>query len=192
MREFGRRLGSFFLDILQTIVLALSIFVVSYLFLVQPHQVRGSSMYPNFEDNDFLLTDKISYRFGEPQRGEVVIFKAPPSEPCSAEECEYIKRIIGLPQETIKVQDGDIFINDQKLIEDYLPKGLRTTPGNFLSEGKEVTLSKGEYLAFGDNRPSSRDAREFGPIKREAIIGHAWFRYWPPPKVGLVPKTRFN
>lgn len=187
MKEFTRKLSSFFLDIIQTVVMALAIFVIAYLFLVQPHQVRGSSMVPNFEDNQFLLTDKISYRLREPQRGDVIIFKAPPSEPCAQEECEYIKRIVGLPTERVKVQEGSIFINDQKLAEKYLPENLRIQPGNFLSEGKTVTLKENEYLVFGDNRSYSRDSREFGPIKRSAIIGRAWFRYWPVSKIGVIP-----
>src|SRR3972149_5842868 len=93
-----RKLGSFFLDILQTLVLAASIFVISWLFLFQPHQVIGSSMDPNFQDKEYLLTEKVSYRFRPPQRGDIVVFKAPPDP-----ERDYIKRVIGLPGETIKI-----------------------------------------------------------------------------------------
>ncbi|MFZ5366424.1 MAG: signal peptidase I [Patescibacteria group bacterium] len=192
MKELVRKLGSFFLDIIQTVVLALSIFVISYLFLFQPHQVRGNSMYQNFHDQEFLLTDKVSYRFGKPQRGDVVIFKAPPSEPCAETECEYIKRVIGLPGEKVRISEGSIFINDQKLNEDYLPSALKTQPGSFFRDGKTITLSQDEYFVAGDNRLHSRDGREFGPIKREAIIGKAWFRYWPISRLGLIPKAKFH
>lgn len=192
MKEFVKKLGSFFLDIIQTVVLALSIFVISYLFLFQPHQVRGSSMLPNFVDQEFLLTDKISYRFSDPQRGDVVIFKAPPSEPCAETECEYIKRIIALPGEKARVSQGSIFVNDQKLNEDYLPPDFTTMPEGFLTEGKTIVLAEGEYLMFGDNRAHSRDGREFGPIKRSAIVGKAWLRYWPITKIGILKRSSFS
>lgn len=145
-------------------------------------------MYSNLENNDFLLTDKISYRFKDPQRGEVIVFKAPPSELCAEQECEYIKRIIGLPGEKIKVQEGSVFINDKKINEEYLPQDLQTPSGGFLLNGRTIILGDNEYLALGDNRPYSRDGREFGPIKKDAIIGKAWLRYWPLSKLGLIPR----
>ena len=94
-----KRLGTFFLDILQTIVLALAIFMVVYFFLMQPHQVRGSSMFPNFKDGEYLLTDKISYRLSNPKRGDVIVFEAPPNR-----REDFIKRIIGLPGEEITLK----------------------------------------------------------------------------------------
>ncbi len=192
MKTFARRLGSFFLDILQTFVLALSLFVISYLFLFQPHQVRGSSMAQNFTDNDFILTDKISYRFRQPQRGEVIIFKAPPSEPCAQEECEYIKRVIALPGETVQVQNGSYFVDQQKLNETYIPEAIKTDGGTFLLTDRPYTLRENEYFVSGDNRPYSHDSRAFGPIKRNSIIGRAWLRYWPVEKIGIIPEEKFN
>ncbi|MDP3888858.1 MAG: signal peptidase I [bacterium] len=192
MQETFRKLGSFLLDIIQTVVLALSIFVISYLFLVQPHQVRGNSMYPNFENNDFLLTDKISYRFQQPHRGDIVIFKAPSSEPCIEEECEYIKRLIGLPGETISIKDGSYLINNEKLDELYLPQDLKTGPALFLPAGKTITMGTDEYFFSGDNRPYSRDSRAFGSIKKDAIVGKAWLMYWPPRKIGFIPYPHYN
>ena len=185
MKEFIKKLGSFFLDIIQVIVLALSIFVISYLFLFQPHQVRGNSMYANFYDQEFLLTDKISYRFGEPQRGDVVIFKAPPSEPCAETECEYIKRIIGLPGETVEIREGKVIISNengsQVLNEsDYL-SGI-PTPGEI-----QVTLGENEYFVLGDNRPASSDSRRWGSVPRDDIIGRVFIRAWP-----LVALAKFG
>ncbi len=186
MKEFTKRITSFFLDIIQVIVFALSIFVICYLFLFQPHQVQGNSMYANFHDKEFILTDKLSYRFRPPQRGEVIIFKAPPSELCAEFECEYIKRIIGLPGEKVRISNGEIFINDQKLTENYLPTEIKTSAGSYLGEGKTITLKENEYLVFGDNRAHSRDSREFGPIKRNAIIGKAFFCYWPIDRIRFI------
>jgi len=183
-------LGSFILEFVQSIVLALSVFVLFYLFVAQPNQVKGSSMYPNFIDAEYLLTDKLSYQFSDPKRGDVVVFKAPSSEPCYENECEYIKRLIGLPGDRVKVEEGLLYLNGQVLNQSFLPSDYVTEPGEYCREGEEVTIPEGEYLMLGDNRSHSRDGREFGPIKREAIIGKAFFRYWPLKTAGLVPSIR--
>ncbi len=183
MKTILNRIRHFFLDFIQTVVIALSIFVILYLFLVQPHQVKGNSMNPNFLDQEYILTDKIGYRFHDPQREDVIIFTSP-QDP----DYEYIKRIIGLPGETIKIERGEVFINGQKLAEAYLPASFQTLSGHFLKEGQTYTISEGQYFVFGDNRNHSSDSREWGPVEREKIIGRAWFRYWPLSKVGLVSK----
>lgn len=187
MISFLKKLGQFVLDTIQAIVLALSIFIIVYLFLFQPHQVKGNSMYPNFHNGEFLLTSKISYTLGEPERGDVIVFKAPPSEPCAEIECEYIKRLIALPGDRVRVQDGKIYINGNLLNEsDYLAHEVITQSGSFLVEGVERVIPEGYYLGIGDNRPYSRDGREFGPIAREAIVGKAWLRYWPFGRFGFI------
>ncbi|MGI5826497.1 MAG: signal peptidase I, partial [Patescibacteria group bacterium] len=153
----------------------------------QPHQVKGSSMYPNFHNGEFLLTNKITYHLGVPQRGDVIVFKAPESEPCAEIECEYIKRIIAIPGDRVKVIDGHIYINGQLLDESsYLPSDYYTTSGSFLVEDVEKVIPEGYYLPLGDNRPYSRDGREFGPVPRQSIVGKAWVRYWPLNKLGIV------
>jgi len=187
MKEILKKIGQFFLDTIQAIVLALSIFIIVYLFLFQPHLVKGSSMYPNFQDKEFLLTNKLTYRFGKPQRGDIIVFKAPLSEPCAEIDCEYIKRIIGMPGDRIKLSEGKIYVNDQSLNEsDYLAKDVFSNPGTFLANNVERVIPEGYYLPLGDNRPFSRDGREFGPVTRASIVGKAWLRYWPIPKIGFV------
>ena len=203
----GFSIGSFLLEFIQSIVLALSVFVLIYLFVAQPNEVKGSSMYPNFKDKEYLLTEKLSYQFGQPQRGDVVIFKAPASEPCSAEECEYIKRVIGVPGDKVMVKEGEVYLNGKLLDQFFLPKvesGLvpvgdtttvegwvTTAPGEVAQEGLEVTVPDGQYLCFGDNREHSRDGREFGLIDKKSIIGKAFLKYWPIGSIGLIPKVRF-
>ncbi|PIS15368.1 signal peptidase I [Candidatus Shapirobacteria bacterium CG09_land_8_20_14_0_10_38_17] len=181
-----KKIWRVFLEVIQSITFALSIFVLIYLFLFRPHQVSGMSMFPNFNNRDFILSEKVTYRFREPQRGDVIIFKAPPSEVCAAIECEYIKRIVGLPGETVELRGNYIYINGQRLEEDYLPLNTITREGSFLSEGKPTPISDHYYLVLGDNRSGSRDGRDFGLINKEAIIGRAWIRYWPPDSVGLA------
>ena len=173
---------AFFVDFIETAVVALSLFVIMYIFLFQPHQVKGESMYPNFHDKDYLLTNKLTYRFKEPHRGDVIVFKAPQNN-----NYDYIKRIIGLPGETVKIEDGIIYINDLPLNESaYLDKDLETLSGLFLTEGKSYTIPESEYLVMGDNRNHSSDSKDWGTVPKENIIGLAWFRYWPVNSLGLL------
>lgn len=155
-----------FKEIFQTALISLAIFLFVYIFLVQPHRVKGESMVPSFEDGELLLTEKVSYRFGEPQRGDVVVFEAPVGR-----KVDFIKRIIGMPGEKIEVRGGSVYINDQKLNETYI---------NSVTQGdEEFTLGSDQYFVLGDNRSASSDSRVFGPIKRDVIRGRVWFVYWP-------------
>ncbi|MFA5025248.1 MAG: signal peptidase I [Candidatus Shapirobacteria bacterium] len=183
-------LGNFILEFVQSIVLALSVFVLLYLFVAQPNQVKGSSMEPNFTDGEYLLTDKITYQFATPQRGDVVVFKAPSTEACAEDECEYIKRVIGLPGDTVMVQESKVYLNGKLLEQKFLPDDYVTSPGAFCQEGLTVSVPEGQYLVFGDNRGHSRDGREFGPIKKDLILGRAFFKYWPINAAGLIPTIR--
>src|SRR3989344_5111744 len=142
-----KRLGAFFLDILEVVVFAIAIFLFVYLLVLQPHKIKGDSMQPNYPDGEFLLTDKLTYRFGEPKRGDVVVFEAP-----GIPEEEYIKRIIGLPGERVLVKDGGVFVNGKKLEESYLKNTLLTANGSFAKEEKELTVPPENYFVLGDNR----------------------------------------
>lgn len=181
-----RRLIVFLFDFLETGVVALSIFVVAYLFLVQPHEIKGNSMEPNFHNNEYILTDKISYRFSEPKRGDVIIFKAPKNP-----DIDYIKRIIALPGERVKIQNGLVYIDGKLLKEPYLKDTTNLFPGSFMREGIDITVPPEEYFAMGDNRSHSSDSREFGPIPARLIIGRALLRYWPISQFGALPQTSY-
>lgn len=188
-----RVIGGFFLDIIETGVFALSLFVLVYVFLAQPHQVSGNSMYPTFHDGEYLLTNKLAYRTGVPKRGDVVIFRAPGGAHCPAGgACDFIKRIIGEPGETVSLQGGVVYVNNRLLPETYLPAGLTTSGEAFLSEGGRVSLGEDEYLVMGDNRQGSSDSRSWGPITSKSIIGKGWFRYWPPNKMGLLQDISYS
>lgn len=185
--ELLRRAFVFTFDILESIVVALAIFVVIYLFLFQPHQVKGASMFPNFHDGEYILTDKISYRFHEPERGDVIVFKSPQNE-----DIDFIKRIIALPGDKVRIVQNAYYINGLKLDEPYIPPENVLYPGSFLKEGHEFIVSPQQYFVSGDNRPRSSDSREWGPIDRSRIIGKSVFRYWPLSKVGLIPKVTYT
>lgn len=191
MSNIATKLGEFFLDIVETVVIALSIFLVIYLVLMQPHQVNGLSMVPTFQNGEYVLTDKISYRFGSPKRGDVIVFHAPEAANCpEGTGCDFIKRVIGLPGESVQVSNGYISINGTRLTEDYLPPEFVTKAGK-ATEGGAIFLGPQQYFAVGDNRPFSSDSRVWGPINKTDIVGRAFFRYLPLNKVGLVQHSPY-
>jgi signal peptidase I len=172
---------------LEVVFLAVAIFLFIYLLVLQPHRIKGSSMDPNFFDGEFLLTDKVTYRFGKPKRGDVIVFKAPP-----AKEEEYIKRIIGLPGESVSIKVNKIYINGKKLDEKYLDPALPTSGGYFLQEGDIKIVPPDEYFVLGDNRLHSSDSRAWGFVPKQDITGRAWLIYWPPQKVGTLKSASYD
>lgn len=183
---FLRRIGAFFLDLLEVGIFALSIFLFIYLLVVQPHKIKGASMEPNFPNGEFLLTDKITYRLREPKRGDVIVFKAP-----TENGEEFIKRIMAVPGETISVADGSVFVNGKKLDEYYLPEGLFTSIGQFMVNKDKIVVPEGEYFVMGDNRPFSSDSRSWGFVPKDKITGRAWFVYWPVSSMGTVKEVTY-
>ncbi|KKQ90447.1 MAG: Signal peptidase I [Berkelbacteria bacterium GW2011_GWA1_39_10] len=151
-------------------------------FILQPFMVEGNSMETNFHDKEYLLVNQISYRFSPPKRGDVIIFKYPknPKE-------DYIKRIIGLPNEKVLISQGRVYINGQLLNEKYLLIREKVSVNNESNE-LEKQLSANEYFVMGDNRPHSSDSREWGPVPKENIIGKAWFVVFPFNYAEFVPK----
>ncbi len=154
-------------EVFQTAFISFGIFLFVYIFLVQPHRVQGISMLPNFENSELLLTEKVSYRLSTPKREDVIVFRAP-----IARKVDFIKRIIGLPGETVKIENGIVFINGREYRERH--EVIGQTEGN-----KTITLGEDEYFVLGDNRLSSSDSRTFGSVKRNLIRGKVWFVYWP-------------
>jgi len=184
MESILKRIWLFFLDFVETIVIALAIFVVVYQFLFQPHQVKGSSMDDNFHDGEYLLTDKVSYRFGSPQRDDVIVFKAPQNE-----DFDYIKRIIGMPGDQVMVDNNRVFVNGVILDESgYLASTVVTRPGLFLKEDLPVTVPPTAYFVMGDNRSNSSDSRDWGFVPATNIVGKAWVKYWPINQFGVIKK----
>lgn len=170
-------------EIFSTILYILVVLLGTYLlitFVGQRTSVSGSSMEPTLSNNDQLILDKISYRFSEPQRFDIIVF---PFQ--YAEKTFYVKRIIGLPGETVQIDlQGNIYINGQILNEDYGKENI-----NFAGLAVEpITLGDDEYFVMGDNRNNSSDSRDpsVGNIRRSNIIGKAWVRIWPLNKFGVL------
>jgi len=170
--------GNWFLlflrELVETLVLALIIFFLIRT-VVQNYRIEGHSMDPNFQDGEYLLVNKLAYRIGEYQRGDVVVFRYP-NDPSR----DFIKRIIGLPGETVEIRGGVIYIDGQPLQEPY-----DTVPINY--ERAPVLVEPGHLYVLGDNRPYSSDSHQWGLLPTELVIGKAWLGIWPPSAFGIVP-----
>lgn len=163
-------------ELSKIVLISAAIIIPVRYFLIQPFFVKGASMEPNFHDQEYLIVDELSYRFGEPQRGQVIVFRYPrnPQE-------YFIKRLIGLPGEQVQIKDGKVIIfNDAHpdgmiLNESYLPSNLETPSDN---ENK-VAVGPDEYFVLGDNRGASKDSRSFGVVNKSFVTGKILFRGWP-------------
>lgn len=185
--EFLKRAVSALFDFLQGIVVILALMVMVYLFVMSPQEINGASMEPNFHNGEFILTNKVEYRVSNPKRGDVVIFKSPKNK-----EIDYIKRVIGLPGDTVALRNNAIYVNGNKLEESYLAPGVVIFGESYLHENQEVTVPPGKYFVLGDNRPHSSDSREFGPIAKEDFIGKAFLRYWPFSQFGTIAHPSYS
>lgn len=185
--EIVKKLGSFFLEVIQVVVFAIALFLFLYLLVLQPHKIKGNSMQPNFPNQEYLLTDKVTYRLEDPKRGDVIVFKAP-----GTDGDEYIKRIIGLPGERVSLKNGKVLINSVELSEGYINSSIYTNPGIFLRANQEVVVPKSSYFVLGDNRPFSSDSRSWGFITRDDITGRAWIVYWPAKSAGRIELPNYN
>lgn len=171
---------SFIWELAKVFIIALVIVLPIRYFLFQPFIVKGDSMVPNFHSGDYLIIDEISYRFNAPKRGEVIVFKYPenPSQ-------KFIKRIVGLPGDTVEIRDGQVILydkdnNQQVLEESYLPSS-KETYGNI-----KVSLGSDQYFVLGDNRPYSSDSRTWGPLPKSNIIGKVFMRVFPLAALGKI------
>ena len=160
-------------EVVTTIIVAVVIFLVLQA-TVQSFVVIGSSMRPNFEPGQRLLVSKVAYRFGEPQRGEVIVFRPPNNK-----DIDYIKRVIALPDDKIEIKEGTVYINNVALDEPYIKAPTNDTL-------RPTEIPENEYFVLGDNRNHSNDSRDWGTVPRENIIGKAWLSIWPPDQWGLV------
>jgi signal peptidase I len=172
VRRSGEGLRSWVRDL----VIALVAVVLFMLFLYQPVRVEGTSMLPQLEDQDRLFINKFAYEIGPIHRGDVVVFKYPHDETKS-----YIKRVIALPGDTLRIDHGAVYVNGKRLDESYVPEAYRDERSQ-----PEMILPEGEYFVMGDHRSISSDSRDFGPVPRDLIYGRAAVVYWPMDQAGVV------
>lgn len=178
---------SFVWETLKVVVISLAIIIPIRYYLVQPFYVKGASMEPMYEDGDYLLVDELSYRFREPERGEVIVFKYP-QDPSQF----FIKRIIGLPGETVEIKNNKVIIynaqnsSGQVLLEGYLSSDQQTL-GNMI-----MKLDDNDYFVLGDNRLHSSDSRRWGAINKTSIKGRAMLRPWPVDRASRLQKPEYG
>ena len=165
-------------EMLETIVLTVVIFLVVNT-VTGRFRIEGQSMEPNLHDGQYLVINKLSYKFHPPQRGDVVVFHYP-KDPSR----DFIKRVIGLPGERVEIRAGRVFINGRPLYEPYI-----ASPATYSGSW---TLGPGEYFVLGDNRRNSSDSHNGWLLPRDQIVGKAWLSYWPPSHWGLVMHYRFS
>ena len=174
----------FFDSWIGTVIIAVVLTLIVRFYVAQPFIVRGASMEPNFEDVDYLIVDALSYAIRQPERGEVIVFHYP-QDPKQF----FIKRIIGLPTETIVLQNGRISItrdgNSFVFEEPYLDRAAEQNTGFYT-----FTLGPDEYMVLGDNRGESSDSRMWGKLEEHFIVGRAMIRLWPLQGITLIPKTQ--
>jgi signal peptidase I len=179
----------FVYELLKIVVISLVIIIPIRYFLIQPFYVKGASMEPNFYDHEYLIIDEITYRFKEPQRGDIIVFRYPrdPQE-------FFIKRVIGLPGEEVQTKDGQVIIFNKEhpegiiLDEPYLKEDTKTYGFN---EDK-VSIGNSDFFVMGDNRNSSKDSRSFGTVNRSFVTGRVVIRGWPFNRITLFDAPIYN
>lgn len=177
---------AFILETAKIIIISLAIIIPIRYYLIQPFFVKGASMEENFHDGDYLLIDEISYRFSQPRRGDVIVFRYPENR-----SQFFIKRIIGLPNETIEIKNDKVIIYNSEfpegfpLQEEYLASYQETVDNLF------VKLDRDDYYVLGDNRLQSSDSRRWGTLDKSFITGRAFMRLWPISKVTKFEKVYY-
>jgi signal peptidase I len=182
--------GGVILELLQFVLIVLIIIIPIRMFVAQPFVVVGQSMEPTFISNEYLIVDELTYRLDDPKRGQVIVFKYPYGEVEGSDSKYFIKRIIGLPGETVVIKKGVVSIQNKVnpkgfvLDEPYIKARTDTS--------LTMTLGKDQYFVMGDNRAQSFDSRAWGPLSSEFIVGKAFIRLLPPTKAGFLPGSYTN
>jgi signal peptidase I len=177
-------LGSI-LEFIKTVAIIIIIAFFVRFYLVQPFVVEGQSMEPNFHNGQYLMVDKLTYRFRLPSRGDVIVFHPP-----SAPNLNYIKRIIALPGDEIEIKNGEIFVNGAMIDEPYIPDEKTLVRNPRMSNVLKQKLGNEEYFVLGDNRDHSSDSREWGVLPKANIIGRTWLIVYPRP--GIVQHQKYS
>jgi len=171
------------LEVIETLVLTLVIFFVVQTFIAQPYRVEQQSMENTLLPDQYVLVDKLSPRWDDYSRGDIIVFEPPSAWIDGGTGTPFIKRVIGLPGETVEVHDGAVWVDGTKLEEDYTFEGQPTTAPE---EPQQWVIPDGELFVLGDHREASADSRTFGPIGRDKVIGRAVLRYWPLDAIGIL------
>lgn len=186
------------LEIVETLVLTLVIYLLIHNFIAQPFEVKQDSMFPTIQENEYVLIDKLSPRFDDYDRGDIVVFQPPAGY--EQDGIPFIKRVIGVPGDSVSLENGRVFVTPDggspvSLSEPYVVE-IDGDPAPTLPRDadrtSEWTVPDGEYFVMGDNRPQSQDSRFFGPIEQDSVIGRAWLRYFPINRSGFIDHPSYE
>jgi signal peptidase I len=186
------------LEIVETLVLTLVIYLLIHNFIAQPFEVEQRSMVPTITESEYVLIDKLTPRFNDYARGDIIVFQPP--DGFEQGGVPFIKRVIGLPGDTVTLDNGRVYVTptggtrtlmeEPYVVEDADGGTAETLPRD--AEGTtEWVVPPGEYFVMGDNRPESQDSRFFGPIERDLIVGRAWLRYFPLDRIGFMERPEY-
>ncbi|WP_078390779.1 signal peptidase I [Shouchella patagoniensis] len=165
---------------IKAIVIAVVLAFIIRTFVMTSFEVRGISMVPTAQDGEKFIVNKLSYRFGEPDRFDLIVFHA-------TEEESYIKRVVGLPGDTIRYENDELFINDEEIDEPFLEEARLAFSGQYTNDYEfEETVPEDHVFVMGDNRPKSLDSRSIGPVHEDEIIGKVGIRFWPLSEFGFM------
>jgi len=178
------------MEIIQSLVVAVVLALIIHTFVMQNFRIPSASMEPTLQIQDYIFASKLNYRFQEPKRGDIVVFKYPVDT-----KRYFVKRLIAVGGETVAFRNSQLLINGQPVSEDCLPPGLRIPdygpvevlpPGLRIPDYGPVEVPAGNYFMMGDNRNNSSDSREWGFVPRNLIVGKEVFIYWPPARIGVA------
>ena len=169
------------LELVETVVLTVVIFLVIQTFVAQPYKVEQHSMETTLLPDQYVLVDKLTPRFNDYGRGDVIVFEPPPAY--RGDGTPFIKRVIGLPGDVVDIRDGAVYIDQVRLTEPYVRDSEPTEAGGSSAHWE---IAAGELFVLGDNRENSSDSRVFGPVRRDSVVGRAWLRYWPLDTFGML------
>ena len=187
-----RTLGCLF-EIVETLVLTVAIFFVIQTFIAQPYQVRQQSMETTLEPGEYVLVDKLTPRFDSYKRGDIVVFEPPEGWAVSGDRTPFIKRVIGLPGDTVELRDGHVFVNGTELPEPYIyQQDGAAQPTDPTSGQSRWVVPTDQIFVMGDHREASADSRTFGPVPLTSVIGRAWLRYWPLSTFGIISTPTYE
>lgn len=200
VEEAGKRSGmGCLLEIVETLVLTLVIYLLIHNFIAQPFEVEQTSMEPTINQHEYVLVDKLTPRFGDFARGDIVVFQPPPGY--EQDGVPFIKRVIGLPGDTVTLRNGSVFVAPPggvavRLVEPYVARQANgaaqpTQPKDALGT-EEWVVPGGTYFVLGDHRSVSQDSRVFGPIDGDLVVGRAWLRYFPLDRVGFIERPTYD
>ena len=181
MHKLNKTISKLLLDFIEILFISASIVILTFFFLAQPLIVTGDSMLPTFKDKEQIIVEKLSIKYEDLQRGEIVVVKHPDNP-----KIFVIKRVVGLPGESFTISNGKVYINGNELDETYLTADATTSGNSYIGDADIFELAKDSYVLLGDNRSNSSDSRLWGPVAKDSIVGRTFMVYYPLKGIRLV------